>query len=223
MPAEDRPRERLTRLGASALSDSELIAILLRTGIPGANALDVAQQLLKKHGSLGSLSRCSVKELAAMRGVGPAKALHLVAAFGLGGRLAHETISRSKLDAPELVYDLMGPELRPLHQESLRVLLLDTRYCLLAIEQVSLGTVNESLAHPREIFRPAILHSAYAVILVHNHPSGDPSPSDADHRLTRRVAEAAGLLQIHLVDHVIIGSPAEGRKPYCSFKELGIL
>lgn len=223
MPEDQRPRERLTRHGASALSDSELIAVLLRTGIQGANAVDVAQQLLAKHGSIAALSRCSVKQLATIKGVGPAKALHLVAAFGLGNRLAGEVLKRSKIDSPDLVYDLVAAEMRALHRESLRVILLDTKYMLMAIEEVSLGTINESLAHPREIFRPAILHAAFAVIVVHNHPSGDPAPSEADHRLTRRLAEAARLLQIELADHIVIGSPGEGRLPYTSFREMGIL
>lgn len=223
MPAEDRPREKLAARGAGALTDSELIAILLRTGVPGANAIDVARQLLDQHGSLGALSRCSVKEIASTRGIGAAKAVQLVAAFGLGQRLARESLARQKLDSPELVHDLVAAEMRALHKESLRVILLDTRYHLLRIEEVSLGSVNESIAHPREIFRPAMIAAAYAVIVVHNHPSGDPSPSQADHSLTRRLADAAELLQIKLLDHIIIGAPAEGRLPYFSFKEAGVL
>jgi DNA repair protein RadC len=223
MPEGDRPREKLATRGASALTDSELIAILLRTGVAGANAVEVAGQLLTQYGSLGTLSRCTVEEVASIRGIGFAKAVQLVAAFGLGQRLARETLSRSKIDSPELVHDLLGAELRALHKESLRVILLDTRYHLLRIEEVSLGSVNESIAHPRDVFRPAVIFSAYAVIVVHNHPSGDPSPSQADHSLTRRLAEAAELLQIKLLDHIIIGAPAEGRSPYFSFKESGVL
>jgi DNA repair protein RadC len=191
--------------------------------LPGANAVDVARELLQRYGSLAGLSRCSVKEIATIRGVGTAKAVQLVAAFGLGQRLARETLVRQKLDSPELVHDLVAPELRTLHKESLRVLLLDTRYHFIRMEEVSLGSVNESIAHPREVFRPALIASAYAVIVVHNHPSGDPSPSQSDHSLTRRLAEAAELLQIKLLDHIIIGAPAEGRAPYFSFKEAGVL
>jgi DNA repair protein RadC len=223
MPEGDRPREKLATRGASALTDPELIAILLRTGVAGANAIDVAQQLLTQYGSLGALSRCTVEEIAAIRGIGFAKAVQLVAAFGLGQRLARETLSRTKVDSPELVYELLGAELRALHKESLRVILLDTRYHLLRIEEVSLGSVNESIAHPRDVFRPALIFSAYAVIVVHNHPSGDPAPSQADHSLTRRLADAAELMQIKLLDHIIIGAPAEGREPYFSFKESGVL
>ncbi len=223
MPPGDRPREKLVARGASALSDAELIAILLRTGVEGANAVEVARQLIAKYGSLGALSRCSVKELAAIKGIGLAKGAQLAAAFGLGHRLAHENFVGKKVETPEQVYELLGPEMRALHRESLRVVLLDTRYQLLRIEEISLGSVNESIAHPREVFRPALLYSAYAVLVVHNHPSGDPSPSQADHGLTRRLREAAELLQIKLLDHIIIGAPAEGRLPYFSFKEMGIL
>ena len=223
MAQDERPREKLLARGATALTDPELIAILLRTGLPGANAVDVARQLLKRYDSLSGLSRCTVQEIEVIPGIGEAKAIQLVAAFGLGRRLANERLARQKLDSPELVHDLMAAEMRTLHKESLRVILLDTRYHLIRIEEVSLGSVNESIAHPRDVFRPAVIASAYAVIVVHNHPSGDPSPSQSDHSLTRRLVEAAELLQIKLLDHVIIGAPAEGRQPYFSFKEAGVL
>jgi DNA repair protein RadC len=223
LPQDERPREKLLGRGAAALTDPELIAILLRTGVPGANAVEVARQLLERFSSLSGLSRCTVKEIESIRGIGAAKAIQLVAAFGLGQRLANERLSRQKLDSPELVHDLVAAEMRTLHKESLRVILLDTRYHLLRMEEVSLGSVNESIAHPRDVFRPAVISSAYAVIVVHNHPSGDPSPSQSDHSLTRRLAEAAELLQIKLLDHIIIGAPAEGRLPYFSFKEAGVL
>ncbi|MEY2503086.1 MAG: repair protein RadC [Verrucomicrobiota bacterium] len=223
MPAEERPREKLLARGPTALIDPELIAILLGSGVPGTNAIEVARQLLEKYQSLTGLSRCTVDELKKIRGIGKAKAMHLVAAFQLGRRLAQERLTRQKLDSPELVYELLEAEMRALHKESLRVVLLDTRYHHLATEEVSRGSVNESIAHPRDVFRPALVASAYAVIVVHNHPSGDPSPSQSDHSLTRRLAEAAELLQIKLLDHVIIGAPAEGRQAYFSFKEAGVL
>jgi DNA repair protein RadC len=223
MPEDERPREKLLARGAAALTDPELIAILLRTGLPGANAVEVARQLLKRYDSLSGLSRCTVPEIKKIPGIGKAKAIQLVAAFQLGQRLVNERLTRQKLDSPELVYELMAAEMRALHKESLRVILLDTRYHHISTEQVSLGSVNESIAHPRDVFRPAVVASAYAVIVVHNHPSGDPSPSQSDHSLTRRLAEAAELLQIKLLDHIIIGAPAEGRLPYFSFKEAGVL
>src|SRR6202049_1346690 len=175
MPQEERPREKLAAHGAAALTDPELIAILLRTGVAGANAVEVGRELLKRYGSLAGLSRCTVDELARIRGVGFAKAVQLVAAFGLGQRLAHETLSKQKIDSPELVNELLGPEMRRLHKESLRVVLLDTRYHLIRVEEVSIGSVNESIAHPRDVFRPAGLSSAYGVIVVHNHPPRAPT------------------------------------------------
>lgn len=223
LPEQERPREKLAALGAGALSDSELIAILLRTGMKGANAVDVARQLLLRYHSLRGLARCAVAELAAIKGVGPAKAVQLAAAFGLATRLARESLDRQRLETPEQIYALMGAEMRALHRESLRLILLDTKFLLLRIEEISQGSLNESVAHPREIFRPALLHSAYAVILVHNHPSGDPTPSETDHRVTRQLAQAAQLLQIRLLDHVILGSPDNGRRPYFSFREAGII
>jgi DNA repair protein RadC len=223
MAEDERPREKLAARGADALSDAELIAILLRTGMKGANAIEVARQLIKEFGSLGTLSRCSVKELARIKGIGFAKGTQLAAAFGLGRRLAREPFTREKVYTPARVYELLGAEMRALHRESLRLILLDTRYHLMRVEEISSGSVNESIAHPRDVFRPALIYSAYAVVVVHNHPSGDPAPSQADHGLTRRLREAAELLQIKLLDHIIIGAPAEGQLPYFSFKEMGVL
>jgi DNA repair protein RadC len=223
LPEEDRPREKLLQRGASALTDRELLAILLRTGVKGANAVEVGGQLLQKHKTLSGLCRCGAEELVSIHGIGPAKAVQLAAAFELGRRLAKETVSREKIDSPELVNEFFGAEMRTLQKESLRVLLLDTRYRLIDAKEISIGSVNESIAHPREIFQPAIVTSAYAIIVVHNHPSGDPAPSAADHSLTRRLAEVAELLQIKLLDHVIIGAPADGRAAYFSFKEAGVL
>jgi DNA repair protein RadC len=223
MPADERPREKLLAHGVSALTDAELIGILLRTGRVGTNVVDVARELLQTHGSLRELSRCTVDELSRIGGIKKAKAAHLVAAFGLGERLARQMLSKEKLDSPERIYELLAPEMRQLRKESLRVVLLDTRYRLIRVEEVSRGSLNESIAHPRDIFHPAVAASAYAVIVVHNHPSGDASPSQTDHSLTRRLAEAAELLQIKLLDHIVIGSPTEGSAGYFSFKEAGVL
>lgn len=223
LPEHERPREKLASLGAAALADCELIAILLRTGIQGASAIDMGRQLLARYGSLGGLARCSVPELAKIKGMGLAKAVQLAAAFGLATRVARESLARQKIDSPELVYALVGDEMRALSKESLRVVLLDTKYHLLRLHEVALGSLNESIAHPREIFQPAVLYSAYAFILVHNHPSGDPTPSEADRRLTARLNEIARLMQIQMLDHVIIGSADNGRQPYFSFREAGLL
>ncbi len=223
LPEQERPREKLAAHGAAALSDSELIAILLRTGIPGANAVDIGRQLILHFGSLAALARASLPELAKIKGVGPTKAVQLAAAFGLAARLARESLTDIALDSPAKIYELLGAEMRQLGKESLRVILLDAKLRLLRVEQVSLGSLNECLAHPREILRPAVLHNAFAFILVHNHPSGDPSPSDADRRVTLRMAEAAKMLQVNFFDHVILGSPSDGRAPYFSFREAGVI
>ena len=223
LPADERPRERLVAHGAAALSDSELIAILLRTGCVGANAVDVARQLIAEFRSLSGLSRATVAELARIKGVGPAKAVQLAAAFGLASRLARENLDRQSVETPGQIWELLGAEMRALPTESLRVVLLDTKLKLIRSDEVFRGSVNECMAHPREIFRPALLHSAYALIVVHNHPSGDPVPSDADRRLTTRLREVAELMQIRLIDHIILGSGDGGRQPWFSFREAGML
>jgi DNA repair protein RadC len=223
LPAQERPREKLLARGIESLTDAEILAILLRTGVSGKNAVALAQDLLAQYGSLIQLARAPAVELAKYHGVGQAKAVQLSAAFGLGARLASEKALGGVLDTPELIYQLLWQEFRLLDRESLRVVLLDTRYRLIAVREVSRGTVNESLAHPREIFKPAITHSAYAFVLAHNHPSGDPSPSDADLRLTRKVGEAARLLQIQMLDHLICGAANNGKPGYFSFKEAGLL
>jgi DNA repair protein RadC len=221
-PAE-RPRERLLSRGAEALKTSELLAILLRTGHSGASALQVGEQLLHAFGSLESLSRASVQELSKIKGIGPAKAIELRAAFALGARLSRSTAEMRSAETPQDIFQLLGEEMRLLDHESVRVILLNTKLKVLAIEEISRGTLNESLFHPREAFRPAIGRQAYGVVLVHNHPSGDPAPSVADRRITRQMQQAAELLQIRLLDHVIIGAPGEGRASYFSFKENGLL
>ena len=222
LPEHERPRERLAAHGAAALSDSELIAILLRTGCVGANAVEVAQQLVMEFGSLSGLARASVAELARIKGVGPAKAVQLAAAFGLASRLARENLDRRTVETPVQVWDLLGAEMRALQTESLRVILLDTKYKLLRVVEIFRGSLNECLAHPREIFRPAVLPLGLcAHHLVHNHPSGDPSPSRADRKLTMQLREAATLMQIALLDHIILGSGDGGRQPWFSFREAG--
>jgi DNA repair protein RadC len=223
LPEQERPREKLAALGASVLTDSELIAILLRTGMKGINAVDLARQMLQRFGTLGELARASVKDLSKIKGVGPTKAVQLAAAFGLASRLAREAIGRMPMDRPQLIYDLLGAEMRQLGKESLRIVMLDAKLRLHRTEEVSLGTLNECLAHPRDIFRPVISYGAYAFILVHNHPSGDPSPSDADRRLTSRLLEGARLMQLNFFDHIIVGVPGEGRMPYFSFRDAGIV
>ena len=224
MPPDERPREKAERHGFESLSDAELLAIFIRTGVPGKNALQVARDLLRDCGCFAQLARCSPKEIRRLaKGIGPAKSLEMAAAFEIGKRLAKGKSLAPLLDTPERVFDAFGNEFMGLRQESLRVLLLDAKLRLIRSEEIMRGSVSECMAHPREIFRHAIIQSAYAVVVLHNHPSGDPAPSAADIRITRSLREAAQLLQINLIDHIILGSPDGGRVPYYSFKEAGHL
>ncbi|MBU6182094.1 MAG: DNA repair protein RadC [Verrucomicrobia bacterium] len=224
MPASERPREKAERLGFAALSDAELLAIFIRTGVPGRDALQVAGDLLRDCGGFTELARRTPSEIRRKsKGIGPAKSLEMAAAFEIGRRLARGASIQPLMDTPQRVFDAFGAEMLALRQESLRVLMLDAKLRLLRAEEIARGSVNECLAHPREIFRHAVVHSAYAVVVIHNHPSGDPSPSSADYRVTRILADAARLLQINLLDHIILGSADGGRTPYFSFREAGAL
>jgi len=224
LPPAERPRERLLNQGANALKTAELLAILLRTGTSGRPVLELADFLLTHFGSLEALSRAPVGELAKVKGVGQAKAIGLKAAFALAARLARSEAEARAIETAEDVARLLGEEMRLLDYESVRVISLNTKHMVLAVEEVTRGTLNESLFHPREAFRAAIARQAHAVILVHNHPSGNPSPSDADLQVTRRMKEAGALLQVELLDHVILGAPRAGsEKSYFSFRDEGLL
>ncbi|MBX7209270.1 MAG: DNA repair protein RadC [Verrucomicrobiaceae bacterium] len=224
IPEQDRPRERLLRLGPAALSDAELLAIFINTGVKGENAIQVARRLLGQVGSLRDLSRQEPESLVRNKALGPAKAANLAAAFELGRRAEREALSELQIQTPEDVYRHLGAEMQALPHESVRVILLNTRFRVVRIDEVFKGALNESVCHPREIMRKAIVHNAHAFVLVHNHPSGDPAPSDADVRMTRSLRDAAALLKIELVDHIIIGSPGGGRTSHWfSFKEAGML
>jgi len=227
MPASERPREKLARLGAAALSDAELLAIFLRTGIAGLNAVDMGRALLQRFGNKWhQLSRLSVHELCTLKnfkGIGEAKAIHLVATFELARRLAREEYSEQVFDKPESVIQLLAAEMRAEPQEVLKVLLLDTRLKLLGVEEITRGTINETVAHPRDVLHHVIRRRAHGFIVVHNHPAGDPSPSAADRSFTRRLRESAETMQVLLADHVIIGLPSSAGPGYFSFREHGML
>ena len=206
-PAEDRPRERLYQKGADALADAELLAIQLGTGVPGQSAVDVAREMLAQYGSLSGLSGLGVAELGGIRGVGRVKAVRLAAAFEMTRRLrSRQGVTRTVLSSPEQVFARYGPLMEDLKKEVFRVALLDAQNGLLRDVIVSEGTLSASLVHPREVFKPAILESVASIILVHNHPSGDPTPSREDLRLTRQLVECSKLLDLRIHDHVIIGS-----------------
>jgi DNA repair protein RadC len=223
LPSDERPREKLANLGPAALSNAELIAIFLRTGVSGKSAVDLARELLRDRGSLQGLARTSPSELMQFAGVKMAKATQLCAAFELGRRLVQEQIPGVALDTPEKIFDFLGPSMRALSQECITLILLDTRRCLIKVEEVTRGTVNEALAHPREILRVALSHSSHSFVLVHNHPSGNPSPSSADREMTRRLARAAETVGVPLLDHLIIGAASVDAPPYFSFREAGLL
>ena len=222
-PASERPRERLIALGADALSHAELIGILLRTGLKGHNAVDVGRAMVQKFGSLQALSQASVHELQSIKGVGRDKAVTLVAAFTLARQMARELRHESPtLDTPEAVADLLRAENRAYKVELFQVVLLNTRRKLIRIEKISQGTFDTILVHPREVFKDAIAANAAAVVLVHNHPSGDPTPSEADIKVTRDLIRAGQLLKIEVLDHVILGRASQERpKDYVSLRELG--
>jgi DNA repair protein RadC len=222
-PASERPRERLVAQGADALSQAELIAILLRTGLKGANAVEIGRQVVQKYGSLQSLAQASLEDLQTVKGIGRDKAVTLVAAFTLARKMARELrVESPVLDTPEAVANLMREDNRLRRVETFQVLLLNTRRRLIRAAEISDGTLDTLLVHPREVFEKAITAGAAAIVLVHNHPSGDPTPSEADIKVTRDLIRAGQLLKIEVLDHVIIGRATQERpKDYVSLRELG--
>jgi DNA repair protein RadC len=215
----DGPRERLAALGAEALSDAELVALLLRTGGGGADALSVATRLLARHQGVQGLARAVGPELAATAGVGPAKSASLVAALELGRRLATRRLRPGdSVRGPADVFRHFHARLRDVRHERFLVLLLDGRHRLLREVVISQGTLTASLVHPREVFRPALREAAAAVVLVHNHPSGDPTPSTEDREITARLAEAGRLVGIPVLDHVVVAE-----RGWASLSELGAI
>lgn len=222
-PVGERPRERLVESGASALSPAELIAILVRTGTRGNNAVEIGRQLVQRFGSLGAIAQASVDDLRCIRGIGRDKAVTLVAAFALASKLAEELRRESpKLDNPEAIVRLLRDQNRVMDVETVQIVLLNTRRRLIRVEQVSQGTLDTILVHPREVFKAAITASAAAIVLVHNHPSGDPTPSASDIKVTHELIKAGRILKIEVLDHIILGRATTDRpKDYASLRELG--
>lgn len=218
MPPDERPRERMRIAGSHSLSNSELLAILVNTGIRGEPVTLMAQRLLRESGGLSGLIRMDVDEISRVKGLGPAKASKIKAAIELGRRIAALTAEeRPKIESPEDVINLIGMEMAALEQEQLRVVLLDTKHHVLGIRMVYQGSVNAASIRRGEVFRDAVRLNATAIILVHNHPSGDPTPSSADVSVTMDLVEAGGLLDIRVLDHMVIG---QGR--HVSMKRLGL-
>lgn len=225
LPEDERPRERIAAHGAESLSDAEILAVFFGTGRQGLSAVELGRELMSRFGSLRNLSRASVAELTTIDGIGPAKAAQLAAVFEFGRRLSREAIADLPVTSPEEVYALVGASMQCLSQESVRVILLNHRKHLIKVEEVFVGTGNESFANPPEILRRAISHAAHSLILVHNHPTGDPTPSHADREVTRRMEKACRAVGIEFLDHMIIGaeSSRSDREPYFSFREAGLL
>ncbi len=223
-PLEERPREKFGRHGSNACSDAELLAILLRTGSEGRSVVQMAQELLDLHGGLVNLARCDPRDLMKIKGIKRDKAVTLQAALKIHERIVNQQMQSQPLDAPERIHQFMEARVMGLNVEVLFGLALDSKLRLIRCYEISRGLLNQTLAHAREAFREAITCSAAHLVLVHNHPSGDPHPSADDLRTTREMAQAGKLLGIPLLDHVILGRPSEScPKGYVSLKQMGVL
>ena len=221
LPMEERPREKLLSYGARSLSNTELLAILLHSGTRSKSVIQVAQELLAAYrdNGLASIVNCSPSELADVDGIGPAKTATIMAAVELGLRLAQKPSSdRFIIRTPEDVAEYAMPRLRYEQKEHFAIMLLDTKNHVLSFPDISIGSLNASIVHPREVFRCAVSNCASSIVLVHNHPSGDPTPSREDIQVTSRLVKAGQILDIEVLDHIIIGD-----NKYTSLKEQGML
>lgn len=217
MPEFERPREKLTKKGARALKKEELLAIILRTGLKGKNAVGVAKDILEKYGDKKFLD-ASYEELRNIRGVGPTKAVQILAAIELGSRLFKEKSEKEVyINSPQDVIK-ETEHIKENKKENFVVLYLDARSKLIYKETVSIGSLNANLVHPREVFEPAVRHLAAQIILTHNHPSGDPEPSEDDLVITKRLVEAGKILGIEVFDHIIVV-----KDDFFSFKNKGLI
>jgi DNA repair protein RadC len=218
LPKEERPRERLVKFGEQALSVQELLQLILGRGVAGESVAVTAQKLLSQFGSLQKLAEASIEELSAIKGIGLAKAAQIKAAFEIGRRLSTQIPSyKSKeLTDPEKVYRLVKSKLKDYHKEHFYIIALNSRNH--SIAEVSIGSLNASIVHPREVFAEAIKNKAASVIFVHNHPSGDPNPSEDDLEMTKRLVEAGKILGIEVTDHMIVT-----KDKFFSFKNKGLI
>lgn len=217
MPEDLRPRERLQKMGAQSLSDAELLAIILGSGSQAESALDLASRILLAGEGLAFLANATMEELLMLKGVGVAKAAQIKAAVELGKRLAtHRLEGKVSVSSPQNAALILMEEMRFLDREHFKVMLLNTKNHCISIETISIGTLNASLVHPREVFKLAIKKSAASIILAHNHPSGDSKPSKEDIEVTRRLVEAGKIIGIEVLDHLILGNGS-----FTSLKETG--
>jgi len=219
LPTSERPRERLQKFGVEALSAQEILALILGRGIAGESVMVTAQRLLSQFGSLKGIANASVEELVQVKGIGVAKASQIKAAFELTNRLEGyaESGDRPLVKTPEDVAGLVRSRLKGKKKEYFLALLLDTRNQLIRVAEISVGSLDSSIVHPREVFKEAVSASAAAVIFVHNHPSGDSEASEDDIKLTKRLAEAGEIMGVDVLDHIIIGD-----KKYLSLKREGL-
>lgn len=219
MPRCERPRERLLRVGPAALSSAELIAIVLRTGVRGQSALALAGSVLQTFGGVRGIASVSTQDLATHKGIGPVKAVQIKAAIELGRRaFMLEPEDLVQINGPQDVAELIVGDMRYLDREHFRVVILNAKNRVEDLVTISVGSLDSSLAHPREVFKECVRRNCARVILVHNHPSGDPTPSDADIAITRRLASCGMILGIEVLDHIIVGD-----NRYRSLKELGFM
>jgi len=217
LPKEERPRERLVKFGEQALSAQELLQVILGRGIAGESVVVTAQKLLSQFGSLQKLAEASIEELSSVKGIGPAKATQIKAVFEIGRRVSTQVLSyKSKeLTNPKKVYQLIKNKLKDYHKEHFYIIPINSRNY--SIAEVSVGSLNASIVHPREVFAEAIKNKAVSVIFAHNHPSGNPEPSQDDLATTKRLVEAGKILGIEVEDHIIVTK--DGKIPFFSFKE----
>ena len=219
IPLEERPRERLMACGPKALSHAELLAVLLRTGTAEESAVQLASRILKQSGGLRNLADLGMEQLMQIKGIGAAKAAQMIACIELGRRLAKSELGeRAVIRSPEDAAEYLMEDLRYQQSEHFVCLFLNTKNQVIAQETLSIGSLNASIVHPREVFRAAIKRSSASIICAHNHPSGDPSPSPEDMQVTERLVKAGELIGIEVLDHVIIGD-----KRYVSLKEQGLM
>jgi DNA repair protein RadC len=219
LPKPERPRERLQKFGPEALSAQELLALVIGRGIPKKSVMSIAQELLMRFGNIKAISQATIEELSQIKGIGLAKAAQIKACFELGKREDLEPeVKDFDVKNPEGVVKAIRASIKDKAKEHFKLILLNPRNKIIGISTISIGTLNASLVHPREVFKDAIVHSAASVVLAHNHPSGDPEPSEDDLKITKKLVESGKILGIEVVDHIIIG-----KNNFCSYKEKGLI
>ena len=219
LPRQEWPRDRLQKFGAEALSAQELLALVIGRGISKKSVMSIAQELLVRFGNIKTISQATIEELSQIKGIGLAKAAQLKACFELGKREELEPeLKNFDIKDPESVVRAIRASIKDKAKEHFKLILLNPRNKIIGISTISIGTLNASLVHPREVFKDAITHSAASVVLAHNHPSGDPEPSEDDIKITKKLVDSGKILGIEVLDHIIIG-----KNNFCSFKERGLI